>query len=174
LVSRLEEEVCQKARGCGYSIASQCAVKSKVQWPPQCNAPWKRAAASALACNLRTSTASCAHFTTATKMAAIYRPSEAIALLRPSFILPRIQPSSRRTPSARFSTTRHAQALSSPPNAPIPPPQRKSITLAGDTGQVPWSYLSPGEKVVRTTQQSFNFVVRKQRHKYYHRVVLTS
>jgi hypothetical protein len=101
----------------------------------------------------------CAQFTTAT-MAAIYKPSEAIALLRPSFLLPRIQPSSsRRAPIGRFSTTRHARATSSPPNSPTPLPQRKSITLTGDTGQVRWSDLSPGEKVVRTTQQSFNFVV---------------
>ncbi|KAF2824318.1 TIM21-domain-containing protein [Ophiobolus disseminans] len=95
-------------------------------------------------------------------MTAIYRPTEAIALLRPSFLLPRIQPSSsRRTPRSRtsFSTCRNAQAThSSTPNPP-PAPQRKSITLTGDTGQVRWSDLSPGEKAVRTTQQSFNLVV---------------
>jgi hypothetical protein len=95
-------------------------------------------------------------------MTAIYKPSEAIALLRPSFLLPRIQPcSSRRTHLGRtaFSTTRNAQAThSSTPNPP-PGPQRKSITLTGDTGQVRWSDLSPGEKAVRTTQQSVNLVV---------------
>jgi hypothetical protein len=95
-------------------------------------------------------------------MTLIYKPTEAIALLRPSFLLPRIQPcSSRRAPLGRtaFSTTRNAQAThSSTPNPP-PGPQRKSITLTGDTGQVRWSDLSPGEKAVRTTQQSVNLVV---------------
>lgn len=96
-------------------------------------------------------------------MAAIYKPSEAIALLRPSFLLPRIQtPSSRKAQFGRtaFSTTRNAQATqSSTPNPPPPGPQRRSITLTGDTGQVRWSDLSPGEKAVRTTQQSVNLVV---------------
>ncbi|KAH3915647.1 hypothetical protein HBH56_077700 [Parastagonospora nodorum] len=95
-------------------------------------------------------------------MAAIYKPSEAIALLRPSFILPRIRPTSTRKASlarATFTTSRNAQAThSSTPNSP-PGPQRKSITLTGDTGQVRWSDLSPGEKAVRTTQQSFNLVI---------------
>lgn len=104
----------------------------------------------------------CNHIHTTT-MAAIYKPCEAIALLRPCFILPRIQPSSSRrtSPLCRnaFSTTRNAQAShSSTPNTP-PGPQRKSITLTGDTGQVRWSDLSPGEKAVRTTQQSVNLVV---------------
>ncbi|KAH7359547.1 TIM21-domain-containing protein [Pyrenochaeta sp. MPI-SDFR-AT-0127] len=95
-------------------------------------------------------------------MAAMYRPTEAISHLRPSFLLPRIQPSSsRRTPIGRtaFSTSRHAQATHSSTPNPSPQPQRKSITLTGDTGQVRWSDLSPGEKAVRTTQQSFNLVV---------------
>jgi hypothetical protein len=95
-------------------------------------------------------------------MAAIYKPSEAIALLRPSFILPRIHPSSsRRSPLGRatFTTSRNTQATQSSTPNPTPGPQRKSITLTGDTGQVRWSDLSPGEKAVRTTQQSFNLVV---------------
>lgn len=93
------------------------------------------------------------HFT----MGAVYRPTEAISLLRPSFLLPRIQ---RKSPLGRaaLSTTRHAQAQS-PLGTPNPAPQRKSITLTGDTGRVRWADLSPGEKVVRTTQQSFNMVV---------------
>jgi hypothetical protein len=86
-------------------------------------------------------------------MAAIYRPVEAIALLRPSFLLPRIQPASARRARARA-------AHSSTPHPSTPPqPQRKSITLSGDTGQVRWSDLSPGEKAVRTTQQSVNLLV---------------
>ncbi|RMZ73415.1 mitochondrial import inner membrane translocase subunit tim21 [Pyrenophora seminiperda CCB06] len=95
-------------------------------------------------------------------MATIYKPSEAIALLRPTFLLPRIQPvSTKRAHPGRaaFSTTRHVQAThTSTPNSP-PKPQRKSITLTGDTGQVRWSDLSPVEKAVRTTQQSANLVV---------------
>ncbi|KAH7070981.1 TIM21-domain-containing protein [Paraphoma chrysanthemicola] len=94
-------------------------------------------------------------------MTAIYRPIEAIALLRPSFLLPRIQPTSTRKTAlgrAAFSTSRNAQATHSSSPGP-PPPPRKSITLTGDSGQVRWSDLSPGEKVVRTTQQSFNLVV---------------
>jgi hypothetical protein len=107
-------------------------------------------------------------FTRTAAMAAIYRPTEAIALLRPSFLLPRIQPcTTRRAPVGRaaFASTRtsHATHSSTPNPSPPPPqppqPQRKSITLTGDTGQVRWSDLSPGEKAVRTTQQSFNLVV---------------
>jgi hypothetical protein len=100
-------------------------------------------------------------FTRAT-MAAIYRPSEAIALLRPSFLLPRIQPSStRRAALGRkaFSASQNVQATHGSTPNPSPAPQRKGITLTGDTGQVRWSDLSPGEKAVRTTQQSFNLVV---------------
>lgn len=36
---------------------------------------------------------------------------------------------------------------------------RKAITLAGDDGRVPWRELSVGEKVIRSTQQSFNFSI---------------
>jgi hypothetical protein len=94
-------------------------------------------------------------------MAAIYKPTEAIALLRPTLLLPRIDASSRRAHIGRiaFSTTHHAQATQTSTSSPTPKPQRKSISLTGDTGQVRWSDLSPGEKAVRTTQQSFNFVV---------------
>ncbi|KAH9868840.1 hypothetical protein J1614_007915 [Plenodomus biglobosus] len=98
-------------------------------------------------------------------MTAIYRPAEAISLLRPCFLLPRIQPCAHRraqTGRATLTTTHHPQATQSsatPSSTPPPPPPRKSITLTGDTGQVRWSDLSPGEKVVRTTQQSVNLVV---------------
>jgi hypothetical protein len=128
------------------------------------------AAASALACIIAWCTTPPPHlqrssratlFTRAT-MAAIYRPSEAIALLRPSFLLPRIQPSStRRAALGRkaFSASQNVQATHGSTPNPSPAPQRKGITLTGDTGQVRWSDLSPGEKAVRTTQQSFNLVV---------------
>jgi import inner membrane translocase subunit TIM21 len=86
-------------------------------------------------------------------MTAVYRPAAAIALLRPSFLLPRIQPAATRRARARAAHT-------STPHPTTPPqPQRKSITLSGDTGQVRWSDLSPGEKAVRTTQQSVNLAV---------------
>ncbi|KNG52213.1 import inner membrane translocase subunit tim-21, mitochondrial [Stemphylium lycopersici] len=95
-------------------------------------------------------------------MAAIYKPTEAIALLRPTFLLPRIHPASyRRAQLGRiaFSTTKQAQATHTSTPNPTPQPRRKSITLTGDTGQVRWSDLSPGEKAVRTTQQSANLVI---------------
>jgi hypothetical protein len=110
--------------------------------------------------------ASPTRFTCATihqsNMAAIYRPSEAIALLRPSFLLPRIHPSSTRTAALgrkAFSASQNVQATHGSTPHPSPAPQRKGITLTGDTGQVRWSDLSPVEKAVRTTQQSFNLVV---------------
>ncbi|KAL5119172.1 mitochondrial import inner membrane translocase subunit tim21 [Pleosporales sp. CAS-2024a] len=91
-------------------------------------------------------------------MAAAYthRPREAIALLRPSVLLPRTPRASAR---ATFATTRHAQATHSSTPNPAPAPPRKSISLTGDTGQVSWSHLSPGEKAVRTAQQSIHLVV---------------
>ncbi|KAJ4400690.1 mitochondrial import inner membrane translocase subunit tim21 [Didymella pomorum] len=93
-------------------------------------------------------------------MTALYKPTEVISLLRPSLLLPRIQPSSTRRARAAFSTTRHAPAKEPTfPGTPFPEPTRKSITLTGDTGRVRWNELSPGEKVVRTTQQSFNLVI---------------
>lgn len=92
-------------------------------------------------------------------MTALYKPTEAVLLLRPSLLLPRVQPSTRG-PRAAFSTNRKNQATEPTfPGSPIPQPSRKSITLTGDTGRVHWNQLSPGEKVVRTTQQSFNFIV---------------
>jgi import inner membrane translocase subunit TIM21 len=36
---------------------------------------------------------------------------------------------------------------------------RKAVTLASDDGRIPWSELSAGEKMVRSTQQSFNFAI---------------
>ena len=92
-------------------------------------------------------------------MTTLYKPTVAISLLRPSLLLPRIQPSSTRRTRAAFSTTRNVQATPSFPGSPSPLPPRKSITLTGDTGRVRWNELSPGEKVVRTTQQSFNLVI---------------
>lgn len=99
---------------------------------------------------------------TTTTMAAVYKPAEAIALLRPTLLLPRIQPvSSRRAQLGRkaLSSTCNVQATHTSTSNPPPQPKRKSISLTGDTGQVRWSDLSPVEKVVRTTQQSANLAV---------------
>ena len=38
-------------------------------------------------------------------------------------------------------------------------PRKKSVTVLSDDGRVQWGDLSRGEKVARTTQQSFNFVL---------------
>ncbi|KAF3037450.1 hypothetical protein E8E11_006499 [Didymella keratinophila] len=93
-------------------------------------------------------------------MTALYKPTEVISLLRPSLLLPRIQPASARHARAAFSITRNAHAKEPTfPGTPFPEPTRKSITLTGDTGRVRWNELSPGEKVVRTTQQSFNLII---------------
>lgn len=39
------------------------------------------------------------------------------------------------------------------------PLARKQVTVGNDDGRVPWGQLSPGEKVARTTQQTFNLGV---------------
>ena len=39
------------------------------------------------------------------------------------------------------------------------PSVRKQVTVGNDDGRVPWGQLSPGEKVARTTQQTFNLGV---------------
>ena len=41
----------------------------------------------------------------------------------------------------------------------IKPSSRKQVTVGNDDGRVPWGQLSAGEKVARTTQQTFNFGV---------------
>jgi len=54
----------------------------------------------------------------------------------------------------RYATT------SSVPGGPSPgttPPPRRAVTIANDTGRVPWGELSIKEKAARTTQQSMNF-----------------
>lgn len=40
-----------------------------------------------------------------------------------------------------------------------PNSSRKSVTLASDDGRIPWHDLSAGEKVIRSTQQSFNLAI---------------
>jgi mitochondrial import inner membrane translocase subunit TIM21 len=53
---------------------------------------------------------------------------------------------------------RRAATTSSHPTD-SPTPRRRSVTVANDTGQVPWSQLTLGEKAARTTQQAFNLGV---------------
>lgn len=47
--------------------------------------------------------------------------------------------------------------LGSSPKSPLS--RKKSITVLSDDGRVQWGDLSRGEKVARTTQQSFNFII---------------
>lgn len=49
-----------------------------------------------------------------------------------------------------------AASTSSTPNDAAAP-RRRAVTVVNDTGRVPWTSLSPAEKIARTTQQSFNF-----------------
>lgn len=49
-----------------------------------------------------------------------------------------------------------AASTSSPPKDTLTA-RRRAVTVVNDTGRVPWTNLSPGEKIARTTQQSFNF-----------------
>ncbi|KAK5133819.1 hypothetical protein LTR08_007249 [Meristemomyces frigidus] len=53
--------------------------------------------------------------------------------------------------------TRHATTSSTPPPPADPlASRRRAITIANDTGRVPWTQLSRGEKAARTTQQTLN------------------
>lgn len=61
----------------------------------------------------------------------------------------------RRSPQFRAVTTSSLPHGSSP----TPPPPRRAVTVANDTGRVPWGQLSAREKAARSTQQSVNFVV---------------
>lgn len=93
-----------------------------------------------------------------TTMATVYKPTEAIQLLRPVFRIHR----GSRLGTAAFSTTRSRKATQSSTSGNPPPPstpQRRAVTITNDTGAVRWSELSIGEKAARTTQQSFNFIV---------------
>ncbi|KAF7846232.1 hypothetical protein BT93_L4794 [Corymbia citriodora subsp. variegata] len=45
------------------------------------------------------------------------------------------------------------------PGGSSSPPPRRAITVANDTGRIPWGQLSTREKAARSTQQSFNFLV---------------
>ncbi|KAK5119602.1 hypothetical protein LTR85_007431 [Meristemomyces frigidus] len=53
------------------------------------------------------------------------------------------------------NSLRHATTSSLPNDSTIS--RRRAVTVANDTGRVPWKQLTLGEKAARTTQQSFNF-----------------
>jgi len=63
----------------------------------------------------------------------------------------------------RFGSQYRTATTSSLPNGssspPPPPPPRRAVTVASDTGRVPWGHLSVREKAARTTQQSVNLTV---------------
>lgn len=93
-------------------------------------------------------------------MAAVYKPTEAIQLLRPC--TRRHLAVSRRRGIARaaFSTSRCAKATHSSTSDTNPPrPSRRHVTVTNDTGTVRWNELSPAEKAARTVQQSFNLSI---------------
>ncbi|KAF1948825.1 TIM21-domain-containing protein [Byssothecium circinans] len=99
-------------------------------------------------------------------MAAVYKPTEAIQLLRCTTRRPLTIPHKRRTSHVAFSTSRPAQATqnSSTPNNKSTTPHpilstRRQVTVTNDTGAVRWTDLSPGEKAARTVQQSWNLSV---------------
>ncbi|KAK4972526.1 mitochondrial import inner membrane translocase subunit tim21 [Elasticomyces elasticus] len=55
-------------------------------------------------------------------------------------------------PARQYATS------SSLPNS-TPQASRRAVTVANDTGRIPWTQLSTREKAARTTQQSFNLLV---------------
>ncbi|KAJ5542436.1 hypothetical protein N7535_004856 [Penicillium sp. DV-2018c] len=74
--------------------------------------------------------------------------------------LPRATPASLLfRPSLRTQTTRLYATQSSIGGGSQPTSTRKkSVTVFSDDGRVKWGDLSRGEKLARTTQQSFNFI----------------
>ncbi|KAK4499018.1 hypothetical protein PRZ48_009530 [Zasmidium cellare] len=58
-------------------------------------------------------------------------------------------------PATTPPQTRTATTSSLPHNSTTS--RRKAVTVINDTGRVPWTNLSPGEKAARATQQTFNF-----------------
>jgi len=80
-------------------------------------------------------------------------PVQGRLMVRPKFIpyaFLRSWTSLRRYPRRSYAT--HHQLGNSGTT-------RKAVTLASDDGRIPWSELSTGEKLARSTQQSFNFAV---------------
>ncbi|CAG7940676.1 unnamed protein product [Penicillium salamii] len=75
--------------------------------------------------------------------------------------IPRISPASLGLRPAPTQITRlyaTQSDLGTGPKSPLSP-RKKSVTVLSDDGRVQWGDLSRGEKVARTTQQSFNFML---------------
>ena len=73
---------------------------------------------------------------------------------------------SRQTLTSRFIrhqclpfATHRRYATSNTLAGTINSSSRKQVTVGNDDGRIPWGQLSTGEKVARTTQQTFNFGV---------------
>lgn len=92
-------------------------------------------------------------------MTTVYKPVEAIRLLKPSFRSSRVpqNPVIRRVIST--SSPNQATHTSSTTSSGPPPPPRRQVTITNDTGSVRWNNLSKGEKAARATQQTFNFAI---------------
>jgi import inner membrane translocase subunit TIM21 len=75
--------------------------------------------------------------------------------------IPRVSPASLGLrPSPHTQITRFYATQSNLGTGPKTTSSRKkSITVLSDDGRVQWGDLSRGEKVARTTQQSFNFII---------------
>lgn len=73
-------------------------------------------------------------------------------ILRPIAFL-RCPPALRPILAARFYATQTGLGTSTAQ----PRPKRKAVTPFNDDGRVAWGDLSAGEKLARTTQQTFNF-----------------
>jgi import inner membrane translocase subunit TIM21 len=75
--------------------------------------------------------------------------------------LPRISPASlgfRSSPHTQITRLYATQSnLGTGPKTTAS--RKKSITVLSDDGRVQWGDLSRGEKVARTTQQSFNLII---------------
>ena len=74
--------------------------------------------------------------------------------------IPRISPASLGLRPAPTQITRlyaTQNDLGTGPKSPLS--RKRSVTVLSDDGRVQWGDLSRGEKVARTTQQSFNFVL---------------
>ncbi|KAI5251331.1 hypothetical protein E4T42_04337 [Aureobasidium subglaciale] len=72
-------------------------------------------------------------------------------------VLPRLPTSRIGLRSVQACTQVRTATSSSTSSAPGP--ARRSVTIANDTGRVPWNELSWRERGARTTQQSANFLV---------------
>ncbi|KAK7539694.1 TIM21-domain-containing protein [Phyllosticta citribraziliensis] len=69
--------------------------------------------------------------------------------------LSRLQPPRLSQSRCRLYATHHSTGSQSQSSTT----KRRAVTIANDTGYVPWGELSAREKAARSTQQSFNFAL---------------